>query len=203
MVKCPTIYLSKHNSMNDLSLSKFLSLVLRHEPERLGLTLDPAGWVSVDELLAAISRQKTPVTRERLEQIVATSEKKRFAFDETRTKIRASQGHSVEVELGYEPQIPPEILFHGTVEKFLPSIRAQGLIKGERHHVHLSADETTATKVGERRGQPEILTIKSGDMHRAGHIFYRSANGVWLTDKVPSAFISTAVPRGWVPPQAK
>jgi len=180
--------------MNDVSLSKFLSLVLRHEPERLGLTLDSAGWVSVDELLAAISRQKTPVSRERLEHIVATSEKKRFAFDETRTKIRASQGHSVEVELGYEPQIPPEILYHGTVEKFLPSIRAQGLIKGERHHVHLSADETTATKVGERRGKPVILTIKSGEMHRTGFVFFRSANGVWLVDTVPVGFL--AIPEG-------
>ena len=176
--------------MNDLSLSKFLSLVLRHEPERLGLTLDSAGWVSVDELLAAISRQKTSLTRERLEHIVATSEKKRFAFDETRTKVRASQGHSVEVELGYEPQVPPEILYHGTVEKFLPSIRTHGLLKGERHHVHLSADETTALKVGERRGSPIILTVKSGAMHRAGHTFYRSANGVWLAEQVPAEFVS-------------
>ena len=176
--------------MNDLSLSKFLSLVLRHEPERLGLALDPAGWVAVDELLAAISRQKTPVTRERLDHIVAASEKKRFAFDETGTKIRASQGHSVEVELGYEPQVPPEILYHGTVEKFLPSIRTQGLIKGERHHVHLSADRPTAIKVGERRGKPVILTIKADEMHRAGHVFFRSANGVWLVDTVPAAFLS-------------
>lgn len=176
--------------MNDHSLSKFLSLVLRHEPERLGLKLDSAGWVSVDELLAAISRQKTPITRERLEQIVATSEKKRFAFDETGTKIRASQGHSVDVELGYEPQVPPEILYHGTVEKFLPSIRTQGLIKGERHHVHLSADQTTAIKVGERRGKPVLLTVRSGEMQRAGHVFFRSANGVWLTEHVPAVFLS-------------
>ena len=173
--------------MNDLKLSKFLSLVLRHEPERLGLTLDSAGWVSVDELLAAISRQKTPITRERLEHIVATSEKKRFAFDESGTKIRASQGHSVEVELGYEPQVPPEILFHGTAEKFLPSIRTQGLLKGERHHVHLSGDEATARQVGSRRGSPVILTIKAGAMYRAGHQFFRSANGVWLVDQVPAS----------------
>jgi putative RNA 2'-phosphotransferase len=175
--------------MNDLSLSKFLSLVLRHEPERLGLTLDAAGWVDVGKLLSAAREQKIPLTRERLEQIVATSEKKRFAFDETRTRIRASQGHSVNVELGYEPQVPPEILFHGTVEKFLSSIPAHGLVKGERHHVHLSADQTTATKVGERRGKPVILTIKSGEMHRAGHVFYRSANGVWLAEAVPIRFL--------------
>ncbi len=180
--------------MNDLSLSKFLSLVLRHEPERLGLKLDSAGWVPVVELLAAISRQKTPITRERLEQIVATSEKKRFAFDETGTKIRASQGHSVEVELGYEPQVPPEILYHGTVAKFLGSIRAQGLIKGERHHVHLSTDQATAIKVAERRGKPVLLTIRSVEMHRAGHVFFRSANGVWLTDNVPIGFLT--IPSG-------
>jgi putative RNA 2'-phosphotransferase len=175
--------------MNDLKLSKFLSLVLRHEPERLGLTLDSAGWVVVERLLAACRAQHVPLTRERLEHLVATSEKKRFAFDETRTRIRASQGHSVAVELGYEPEVPPEILYHGTVEKFLPSIRMQGLLKGERHHVHLSADEPTARKVGERRGQPILLTVKADAMHRAGHAFYRSANGVWLVDNVPAAFL--------------
>ena len=115
--------------MNDVSLSKFLSLVLRHEPERLGLTLDASGWVEVEKLLSAAREQKIPLTRERLGHIVATNQKKRFAFDETGTRIRASQGHSVEVELGYEPQVPPEILFHGTVAKFLPAIRAQGLLK--------------------------------------------------------------------------
>ncbi len=175
--------------MNDLKLSKFLSLVLRHEPERLGLTLDSAGWIEVEKLLAACRAPQVPLTRERLEHIVATSEKKRFAFDETRTRIRASQGHSVTVEVRYEPQVPPEILFHGTVEKFLPSIRVQGLLKGERHHVHLSADEATALKVGERRGQPILLTVKADAMHRAGHAFYLSANGVWLVDNVPAAFL--------------
>jgi len=175
--------------MNDLKLSKFLSLVLRHEPERLGITLDSAGWVEVEKLLAACREQQVPLTRERLEHIVATSEKKRFVFDETQARVRASQGHSVTVELGYEPQIPPETLYHGTVEKFLPSIRAQGLLKGERHHVHLSADEATARKVGERRGQPILLMVQSGAMYRAGHAFYRSANGVWLTDQVPTEYI--------------
>lgn len=175
--------------MNDIRLSKFLSLVLRHEPERLGLTLDAAGWVEVEQLLAACRKQQIPLTREQLDHVVATSEKKRFAFDETQTRIRASQGHSVTVELGYEPQVPPEILYHGTVEKFLPSIRVQGLLKGKRHHVHLSADEATACKVGARRGKPILLTVKAGEMHRAGHAFYRSANGVWLVDNVPVSFV--------------
>jgi putative RNA 2'-phosphotransferase len=176
--------------MNDLSLSKFLSLVLRHEPQRLGLMLDLAGWVDVEKLLAAAHEHNIPLTRERLDHIVVTSEKKRFALDEARTRIRASQGHSVNVELGYEPQVPPEILYHGTVEKFLASISVQGLVKGDRHHVHLSADQATASKVGERRGRPLILTIKSGEMYRAGYVFYRSANGVWLVENVPVCFLT-------------
>ncbi|HWA25204.1 MAG TPA: RNA 2'-phosphotransferase [Lacunisphaera sp.] len=175
--------------MNDLKLSKFLSLVLRHEPGRLGLALDAAGWVGVDELLAACAREEVPLTRAKLEQLVAASDKQRFAFDATRTRIRASQGHSVAVELGYEPKAPPETLFHGTVEKFLPSIRAQGLVKGQRHHVHLSPDAATARKVGQRRGQPVVLTVQSGAMHRAGHKFFLSANGVWLVEAVPPGFV--------------
>ncbi|MEO6994604.1 MAG: RNA 2'-phosphotransferase [Lacunisphaera sp.] len=171
--------------MNDKALSKFLSLVLRHEPERLGLRLDSAGWVGVNELLAACAVERVPLTRVRLEQIVVASEKQRFAFDETKTRIRANQGHSVKVELGYEPQVPPELLYHGTVEKFLSSIREHGLLKGERHHVHLSGDEATARQVGSRRGSPIILTVKAGVMHRAGHQFFRSTNGVWLVDQVP------------------
>jgi len=180
--------------MTDLKLSKFLSLVLRHEPGRLGLVLEAAGWVTVDALLAACAREKVPLTREKLEQLVADSDKQRFAFDESHTRIRASQGHSVPVELGYEPKSPPEVLYHGTVEKFLASIRAQGLVKGERHHVHLSADEATARRVGERRGRPVILTVQSGAMHRAGHAFFLSANGVWLVETVPPGFLRELKP---------
>ena len=176
--------------MDDLRLSKFLSLVLRHEPGRIGVQLDAAGWIAVDELLAACGRHGVTLSRERLESIVAHSDKKRFAFDETGQRIRASQGHSVEVELGYEPVAPPEKLYHGTVAKFLDSIRAHGLLKGQRHHVHLSADEATASKVGQRRGAPVLLVIATGAMQRAGHAFFRSANGVWLVDHVPSEFIS-------------
>ncbi len=177
-------------SPDDVRLSKFLSLVLRHEPWKIGLELDAAGWVEVDALLAACGRHRVTLTRERLEQIVTDSDKQRFAFDEARQRIRASQGHSVSVELGYEPMTPPEKLYHGTVAKFLDAIRVQGLIKGARHHVHLSADETTAGKVGQRRGAPVILVVDAAAMHRAGHAFFRSANGVWLVEHVPPQFIS-------------
>jgi len=175
--------------MDDLRVSKFLSLVLRHEPQRIGLALDPAGWVAVDELLRACGGHGVPLTRERLAAIVAASDKQRFAFDASGTRIRANQGHSVPVELGYTPRTPPEVLFHGTVAKFLPLIRASGLVKGERHHVHLSADEATAGKVGSRRGAPVILRVQAGALHRAGHAFFLSTNGVWLVDCVPAEYI--------------
>ncbi len=170
--------------------SKFLSLVLRHEPQRIGITLDSAGWVSVDELLAACEAHGMPIPLPVLQEIVSTSDKQRFALSEDSKLIRANQGHSVEVNLQLPPTPPPEILFHGTVEKFLDSIRREGLRKGERHHVHLSADEATASKVGERRGKPIILRVQAGRMHQAGHEFFLSANGVWLTDHVPPQYIT-------------
>jgi len=173
-----------------LRLSKFLSLILRHEPQKVGLTLDAAGWVGVDELLEALARHGRAVTRAALDEVVATSDKKRFAFSDDGLRIRASQGHSVEVDLGYAPATPPDVLYHGTVERFLPSIRQGGLVKGARHHVHLSVDVATATKVGDRRGEAVILTIDAAGMARAGLTFYVSANGVWLTDHVPARFIT-------------
>lgn len=172
-----------------LRTSKFLSLILRHEPERVGLKLDQAGWVGVDELLAAVNRHGESLTLEQLKHVVATNDKKRFAFSDDGKRIRSSQGHSVDVELQYEPQVPPEFLYHGTPERFVESIRATGLNKGQRHHVHLSPDPQTAAKVGQRRGRPVVLTIRSGEMHRKGHIFYHSANGVWLVEHVPPQFI--------------
>jgi putative RNA 2'-phosphotransferase len=172
-----------------IQTSKFLSLILRHEPERVGLKLDQAGWASVSELLDAVSRHGTSLTLEGLKHVVATNDKKRFAFSEDGLRIRASQGHSLVVDLQYEPQTPPELLYHGTPERFVASIRRTGLNKGERHHVHLSPDPQTATKVGQRRGRPVVLTICSGDMHRAGHQFFLSANGVWLVEHVPPQFI--------------
>jgi putative RNA 2'-phosphotransferase len=169
--------------------SKFLSLILRHEPERFGLKLDAAGWVSVSDLLKAVNANGVSLNLEQLQHIVETSDKKRFAFSEDGTRIRASQGHSVEVDLQYSPQVPPELLYHGTATRFLDSIRQKGLLKMERHHVHLSAETSVTVQVGARHGKPALLTIRAGEMHRAGHVFYLSANGVWLVEQVPPQFI--------------
>lgn len=170
-------------------LSKFLSLVLRHEPQRIGITLDSAGWVGVEELLDRCAAAGTKMSLAELQQVVATNEKKRFAFSEDGTRIRASQGHSVEVDLGYTPVTPPEVIYHGTPGQFLSSIREGGLRKGERHHVHLSESAETAAAVGERRGRAVILTVRAGDMSRDRMLFYQSANRVWLTDHVPPQYI--------------
>ena len=169
--------------------SKFLSLVLRHEPERVGLKLGEAGWVGVDELLKAVNSHGVSLSLDQLKHLVATSDKKRFAFSEDGQCIRASQGHSVEVDLQYLPQTPPETLYHGTAVRFLDSIRQQGLQKMERHDVHLSAETKLTLQVGGRHGKPVLLTIRAGDMHRAGFVFRCSANGVWLVDHVPPQFI--------------
>lgn len=171
-----------------IKISKFLSLVLRHEPGKIGIELDSAGWVSVDTLLNACAEHGYPITRKELDFVVASNDKKRFAFSEDGQRIRASQGHSVEVELEYQPATPPEVLYHGTASRFVQSIQSQGLLKGQRHHVHLSADTQTATTVGQRHGKSVVLKIRTGDMHREGHAFYLSANGVWLTEHVPSRF---------------
>jgi len=169
--------------------SKFLSKVLRHAPESVGLRLDEAGWVDVDELLAAAGRAGVALDRPTLERVVAENDKQRFALSPDGVRIRASQGHSVTVELGLEPVVPPDVLFHGTADRNLDSIRAQGLVPGRRTHVHLSADEATAVNVGRRHGRPVVLRVRAGEMHRAGHPFYRSDNGVWLTGAVPPAHI--------------
>ncbi|HEX8148217.1 MAG TPA: RNA 2'-phosphotransferase [Pyrinomonadaceae bacterium] len=169
--------------------SKFLSLVLRHEPGLIGITLDSAGWVPVSELLRACRAHGQPFTLEELREVVARNDKQRFSFSEDRRKIRANQGHSVPVDLGYSPAVPPSVLYHGTVEKFLPLIKEEGLKKGARHHVHLSPDEETARRVGGRRGRPVILKVESGRMRQEGYEFYRSANGVWLTEHVPPGYL--------------
>lgn len=169
--------------------SKFLSLVLRHQPEAIGLQLDDQGWVAVDELLRCSQQGPYPLTHELLEEVVRTNNKQRFAFSPDGMRIRASQGHSIDVDLALSPLEPPEVLFHGTADRNIASIRQGGLRKGQRQHVHLSSDEQTAIKVGQRHGKPEVLTIRAGEMHRQGHLFYRSENGVWLTDHVPPQFI--------------
>ena len=170
-------------------ISKRLSLHLRHEPGELGLTLQEGGWVSVETLLVNFSRKYGKLSRTELEEVVRDNDKRRFSFDESGSKIRANQGHSVEVDLQLQPQTPPELLFHGTNANALQTVLAEGLKKMSRHHVHLSPDTQTATKVGSRRGKPILLMVRSGDMHRAGHQFYCSDNGVWLTDEVPSEFL--------------
>lgn len=171
------------------SASTFLSLVLRHEPSTAHVTLDAAGWVEVAALLAGCAKAGRTLTRDELEHVVVTNAKKRFEFSADGSRIRASQGHSVEVELEYAPQEPPELLYHGTATRFLDSIREKGLVKMGRHHVHLSAETRMTLEVGARHGKPVLLTILAGQMHREGHVFCRSTNGVWLVDHVPPTFI--------------
>ena len=171
------------------SASKFLSLVLRHEPGAIGLVLDDAGWVEVDVLLDALARHGKPMERSALERLVRENDKQRFAFSADGRRIRASQGHSVEVVLGYVASAPPELLYHGTVERFLDAIRVEGLRRGARHHVHLSATRDVATSVGSRRGRPIVVEVEAGAMAREGFEFFRSENGVWLTDHVPARFL--------------
>lgn len=171
-----------------VSASRFLSYVLRHHPDAVGVRLDEGGWVAVDVLLAALTRHGRPVSRDQLDRIVAGTGKQRF---EVRDEwIRAAQGHSVDVDLRLPPVVPPPVLFHGTVARFLARIRADGLRPQGRNHVHLSADREAAALVGARRGHPVVLTVDAAGMHRGGFAFYRAANGVWLTDHVPPEWIS-------------
>jgi putative RNA 2'-phosphotransferase len=171
-------------------VSKFLSLVLRHQPEKIGITLDPQGWVQVETLIAAATRAGVTLTPALLHQIVRDNDKQRFALSEDGQWIRANQGHSVAVALGLEPQQPPDLLYHGTATRFLASIRAQGLLRRSRQHVHLSATPETAMSVGQRHGRPAVLTVAAGQMHQDGLIFYRAANGVWLTEHVPACYLT-------------
>jgi putative RNA 2'-phosphotransferase len=176
--------------------SKFLSLVLRHKPDEIGITLDSAGWIDVDELLRACAAHGKRISREELDALVGNSDKQRFAFSDDHTRIRANQGHSVQVELDYKPATPPDVLYHGTPEKFVETILREGLKKMQRHHVHLSPTHDTATKVGERRGKPVILRIDSKQMHADGFTFYLTPNQVWLVDEVPRKYLSIDVAEG-------
>jgi putative RNA 2'-phosphotransferase len=178
------------------STSKFLSLVLRHQPGTIGLTLDQSGWVPVDDLLRALANHGKALARADLESIVMSSDKQRFALSPDRSMIRANQGHSVPVDLALPSALPPDILYHGTVERYFASIREHGLLKGERHHVHLSATRELAVVVARRRGVPHVLEVDARGMTAVGHVFYRSENGVWLTDHVPARFLNAASTAG-------
>lgn len=173
----------------DVKISKYLSKILRHNPQRIGVELDSAGWVDIDVLLDKVGMV---IDRTDLERVVAESDKKRFAISDDGLRIRANQGHSVDVDLGLDPAVPPNVLYHGTVEGILDSILQEGLKPMGRQHVHLSADVETATKVGARRGKPVILEIASGQMAQDGKTFWCSDNGVWLTDHVPPSYLT-----GW------
>ncbi|HMT54679.1 MAG TPA: RNA 2'-phosphotransferase [Saprospiraceae bacterium] len=176
-------------SKNEINISKFLSLVLRHQPETIAIILDQNGWADVNDLIEKANNYGIKFDRETLNHIVATNPKKRFAFNDTLDKIRASQGHSVEIELGYTNQKPPEILFHGTAEKFVQSILDTGLEKGNRQQVHLSADFETAIKVGQRHGKPFVFKVLAEKMYNDNFEFFISDNGVWLTDNVPTKYL--------------
>lgn len=169
-------------------ISKFISLILRHHPEAIGITLDEHGWADVEELMEGI-RQTRPFDRDMLEEIVRTDKKQRYSFSEDRQRIRANQGHSVLVDVELTVTIPPEILYHGTGQKYMESIDKIGLIPKERLYVHLSGDTDTAVKVGSRHGKPVVYQIKSGQMEKDGYTFYRSVNGVWLTKEVPVKYL--------------
>ena len=164
--------------------SKYISLILRHKPEVIGITLDEHGWANVDELIEGVSRTH-PLDMAALELIVAEDEKQRYSFNEDKTLIRANQGHSIPVDVELDEKEPPEVLYHGTGEKYVSSIDRQGLIPKSRLYVHLSRDEETAVKVGSRHGKPVIYKVKSGEMYRDGYKFFCSVNGVWLTKEVP------------------
>ena len=173
---------------NKESTSKLIALVLRHKPEEIGITLDEHGWANVNELIAGIAKTQ-PFDMAALEEIVSTDEKQRYSFNEDKTLIRANQGHSIPVDVDLEQKTPPELLYHGTGEKYTASIDVQGLIPKSRLYVHLSPDYDTAVKVGSRHGKPVVYTVAAGEMQKNGYAFYQSVNGVWLTKNVPVEFL--------------
>ncbi len=177
------------NENHLVKISKYLSKHLRHQPERLGLTLEDGGWVRVADLLRACAANNFPISAEELKEVVEKNDKQRFSFDAGGERIRANQGHSVEIDLQLAPQIPPAKLFHGTAARNVAGVREHGLLKMARHHVHLSADTETARKVGIRHGKPVIFEIDTKAMLAAGFEFYVSANGVWLVEEVPPQFL--------------
>jgi putative RNA 2'-phosphotransferase len=173
----------------NIKISKFLSLVLRHQPETIGIELDENGWTDVNILIRQLNQAGVKFDFEVLKHVVDSNAKKRFAFNDSFDRIRASQGHTVAIELGYLPQTPPQILFHGTAAKNVESILQSGLQKRDRHHVHLSAETETAVKVGQRHGKPFVFEVDAAKMCADGHLFFISENGVWLTDSVPPQYL--------------
>lgn len=174
--------------MSNNEVSKFIALILRHKPETIGISLDEHGWANVDELIAGINKT-TPFDLEMLEEIVSTDNKQRYSFNEDKTLIRANQGHSIPVDVELDECIPPDILWHGTGEKYVQSIDKEGLIPKSRLYVHLSVNIDTATKVGQRHGMPVIYKVNALKMHEEGYKFYLSKNGVWLTKRVPVQYL--------------
>jgi putative RNA 2'-phosphotransferase len=172
-----------------IELSKFLSFVLRHKPETIGLTLDSQGWAAIDDLIAKSQAAGTELNREELMHVVETSDKRRFSLSSDGRRIRAAQGHSVAVDLGLTPRRPPDVLYHGTAKRFVDSILSEGLRSQERQQVHLSMDKKTARRVGQRHGKPAILKVDAAGMHAKGLQFFLADNGVWLTDHVPAEFL--------------
>src|SRR5438034_5480426 len=170
--------------MNATHTSKFISVILRHDPSAAGITLDPAGWAQVEALLRGLANHRHPITRDDLLAIVRDDAKQRYAISADGLRIRANQGHSIEVELGLEEKSPPAMLFHGTGQKSVEAIRREGLRPMGRHHVHLSINQPTALAVGRRHGKPIVFRVAAGEMARQGVKFYLSANGVWLVDAV-------------------
>lgn len=178
------------NEKTIVSTSKFLSLLLRHAPETIGLELDGNGWARIDDIIRLSQSQGHQLSYELIEQVVITNDKKRFAISEDGLNIRASQGHSIgSVDLKMTSVQPPELLFHGTASRFVNSIKESGLKPGSRNHVHMSQDNETAIRVGTRHGSPVVLIVQARKMHDAGFSFYQSENNVWLTDNVPTSFI--------------
>ena len=172
-----------------IKTSKFLSYVLRHRPDSIGLNLDSQGWASVDELICYASKDGKRLTHELIAEVVANNDKQRFVLSPDGQRIRANQGHSISIDLGLQPITPPATLYHGTATQFLKSIERDGLKPRNRHHVHLSSDIATARAVGQRHGMPAILVIDAQRMGEDGCVFYCSDNGVWLTDSVPPRYI--------------
>lgn len=174
--------------MNAAKISKYISLILRHKPEAAGITLDEHGWADVGELIRGIQKTQR-FNMEMLEEIVRTDQKQRYSFNEDKTRIRANQGHSIPVDVELPVTEPPEILWHGTGQKYVESIDRTGLIPKGRLYVHLSGDRETAVKVGSRHGKPMVYQVDSGQMAKDGYLFFRSVNGVWLTKQVPVKYL--------------